>query len=74
MCFVFYVVSRPSTEVEYKAMGSVACEITWVLQFLKDLKIQHPKLAMFYDNQVALHIEPTMFSMKEQNILRLIAT
>ena len=27
-------------------MASVACEITWVLQLLKDLKIEHPKLAM----------------------------
>ena len=38
-------------------MTSVACEITWVLQLLKDLKIEHPKAAMlFYDNQVALYI------------------
>ena len=38
-------------------MASVACEITWVLQFLKDLKIEHPKLAMlFCDNQASLYI------------------
>ena len=38
-------------------MASVACEITWVLQFLKDLKIEHPKLAMLLcDNQASLYI------------------
>ena len=38
-------------------MASVACEITWVLQLLEDLKIDHPKLAMiFCDNQAALYI------------------
>ena len=38
-------------------MASVACEITWVLRLLKDLKIEHPKPAMlFYDNQAALYI------------------
>ena len=38
-------------------MASVACEITWVLQLLKDLRTEHPKLAMlFCDNQAALYI------------------
>ena len=37
------VVSRSSTEAEYMAMATVACEITWVLQLIKDLKIDHPK-------------------------------
>ena len=38
-------------------MASVACEITWLLQLLKDLKIEHPKPAMFFcDNQAALYI------------------
>ena len=46
------VVSKSSAEAEYKAMASVACEITWVLQLLKDLRIEHSRLAMlFCDNQ-----------------------
>jgi len=51
------VVSGSSTKAEYRVMASVACEITLVLQLLKDLKIEHPKPAMlFYDNQAALYI------------------
>ena len=51
------VVSRSSAEAEYREMASVACEITGVLQLLKDLKIEHPKPAMlFFDNQAALYI------------------
>ena len=38
-------------------MVNVACEITWVLQLLKDLKIEHPKPDMlFCDNQTPLYI------------------
>ena len=38
-------------------MANVACEITWVLQILKDLKVNHARPAMlFCDNQAALHI------------------
>ena len=51
------VVSRSSVEAEYRAMASVACEITWVLQLLKDLKVEHSKPAMlFSDNQATLYI------------------
>ena len=46
------VVSRSSTEAEYRAMASVACEVTLVLQILKDLRVNHTKPTMLlYDNQ-----------------------
>ena len=35
------VVSGSSIEAEYRAMASMACEITWMLQILKDLKVNH---------------------------------
>ena len=51
------VVSRSLAEAKNRAMTSVACEITWVLQLLRDLKAEHPKPAMlFCDNQAALYI------------------
>ena len=51
------MVSRSSTEAKYRAMATVAYEITWVLQLLKDLKVHRPRAAMiFCDNQTALHI------------------
>ena len=38
-------------------MAGVACEITWILQLLTDLKVDHSRSAMlFCDNQAALHI------------------
>ena len=51
------MVSKSSAEAKYRAMTSVACEITWVLQLLKHLKIDHHRPAMlFCDNQAALYI------------------
>ena len=51
------MVSRSSTKVEYRAMASIACEITWMMQLLKDLKIEHHKPTMlFCNNQAALYI------------------
>ena len=47
-------------KAEYRVMASVTCEITWVLQLLKDLKLSHLKpVLMFCDNQAALHIART---------------
>ena len=45
------IISRSSAEAKYRAMASVAYEITWVLQLLKDLRIEHSRPAMlFCDN------------------------
>lgn len=50
-------VSSSSTEAEYRAMATTTCEVVWILQLLRDLRVDHPKSAMsICDNQTALHI------------------
>ena len=68
------VVGCLSVEAEDRAMASTCCEIVWLLALLRDLSLNNLTLVTLYcDNQVALHIQPILFSMRELNILRLIA-
>ena len=44
-------VSRSSAEAKYRAMANTTCEIVWVLQLLRDLRVDHPYSAqLFCDN------------------------
>jgi len=51
------IVSRSSSEAEYRAMAWATCELQWLLYLLRDLHIQCVKLPVLYcDNQSAMHI------------------
>lgn len=50
-------VSRSSSEAEYRALASAACEMQWLLYLLRDLHVKSSKPpVLFCDNQSALHI------------------
>ena len=51
------VVARSSTEAEYRAMASTACELIWLKSLLLDLGFSHKQhMSLHCDNQVAMHI------------------
>ena len=50
-------VSRSSAEAEYRSMANATCELMWMLTLFQDLHIEYQRpTALFYDNQVALHV------------------
>ncbi|XP_068316422.1 secreted RxLR effector protein 161-like [Pyrus communis] len=51
-------ISRSSAKVEYCAMASATCELTWMKYLLVDLLVDHRVLAKLYcDNHAALHVD-----------------
>jgi hypothetical protein len=51
------VVSRSSSEAEYRALAQATCEGQWLAYLLQDLNIPHSSPIILYcDNQSALHI------------------
>ncbi|GAU20316.1 hypothetical protein TSUD_337970 [Trifolium subterraneum] len=51
------VVSRSSSEAEYRALAQATCEGQWLLYLLKDFHITHDfPMVIYCDNQSALHI------------------
>ncbi|XP_068322539.1 uncharacterized mitochondrial protein AtMg00810-like [Pyrus communis] len=51
------VVARSSTEVEYRAMASTACELIWLKGLLCDLGVSTTQsMSLFCDNQATIHI------------------
>jgi hypothetical protein len=51
------VVSRSSSEAEYRAVAQATCEGQWLLYLLQDFKVSHDgPMVIYCDNQSALHI------------------
>jgi len=51
------IVSRSSSEAEYRALASATCELQWILFLLRYLNVSCSKLHVLYcDNQSAIHI------------------
>lgn len=49
------VVSKSSSEVEYRALASATCEIQWLLYLMKDLEVdQTNPVELFCDSKSAI--------------------
>lgn len=65
------VVSRSSSEAEYRAMSATAAEVTWMVRLLEELGVKDLKpITLHCDNQSAIHIAKNPVHMKEPNILK----
>ncbi|XP_042976306.1 uncharacterized protein LOC122307472 [Carya illinoinensis] len=52
-----HIISRSSTESEYRAMAAAICEIIWLKNLLADFDIIHPQATLMYcDSQAVIHI------------------
>lgn len=60
--------SRSSTESEYSALGTITCEILWILKNLKDVKFDKlTPVSVFYDNEstIKLFLNPVFHEQKK---------
>jgi hypothetical protein len=52
-----HIISRSSTEAEYRVMASTSCKLTWITSFLKDYHVFNTQASLlFCDNRDALYI------------------
>nr|XP_017228664.1 PREDICTED: uncharacterized mitochondrial protein AtMg00810-like [Daucus carota subsp. sativus] len=50
-------VARSSAEAEYRSMANAICEVTWIYNFLTELKFKIPRpIVLYCDNNSAIHI------------------
>lgn len=51
------IVSKSSSEVEYRSMSGTASEVTWVVRLLEELLVKNLRhVTLHFDNQSAIHI------------------
>jgi hypothetical protein len=62
-------VSRSSSEAEYRALSSAACELQWLLYLFADLQVQLSKFLLFtVITRVQFTLHPIPYSMSGLNI------
>lgn len=50
------IMSKSSTEVKYRAMATVTCEIQWLLYFMNDMFFQKQAVPLYCDSKSDLHL------------------